>query len=482
MHGYKAIIGLEVHAQLLTQTKIFSSDSAAYGADPNTQVSVVSLGHPGTLPVLNRVCVDHALKVGLALGCEITRMNYFARKNYFYADLPKGYQISQDTTPICRNGRVHIRTAEGGSKIIRIHRIHMEEDSGKSIHDQDPFHTLIDLNRAGVGLIEIVSEADIANAEEAMAYLGEIRKIVRYLGICDGNMEEGSLRCDANISVMKRDATEWGTKVEVKNMNSISNVGRAINYEIERQITELEKGEVIRQQTRTWDAGRSITVSMRDKESAHDYRYFPEPDLPALSITDQMLEDIRLQLPKLPHELFAEFTQGLQLPEQDVVILTENRAFAEYFIALTDAGAAPKSAANWMLGSVRSWINAQALPIEAFPLSPLQLLELIQLVDGGKISNTIARDKLLPLLLETPDAGAENLARAHNLMMQEAGDELNEMIQDLLSKFPDKVAAFRAGKTGLSGFFIGQAMQLTAGKYDPKIINQKVMELLSQAS
>jgi aspartyl-tRNA(Asn)/glutamyl-tRNA(Gln) amidotransferase subunit B len=481
MQGYKAIIGLEVHAQLLTKSKIFSSDSAAYGADPNTQVSVVSLGHPGTLPVLNQVCVDHALKVGLALGCEITRLNYFARKNYFYADLPKGYQISQDTTPICRNGSVHIRTSDGSGKIIRIHRIHMEEDSGKSIHDQDPYHTLVDLNRAGVGLIEIVSEADLGNAEEAMAYLGEIRKIVRYLGICDGNMEEGSLRCDANISVMKTDAHVWGTKVEVKNMNSISNVGRAINYEIERQIAALEKGEIIRQQTRTWDAGRAITVSMRDKESAHDYRYFPEPDLPSLFITDSMLEGIRMQLPKLPHELYADFTGTLQLPEQDAVILTDNRAFAEYFITLTESGASPKAAANWMLGSVRSWLNAQALPIESYPISPAQLLELIQLVEGNAISNTIARDKLLPLLLENPEAGAENLAKAHNLLMEEAGDELITVIESVLAQFPDKVSAFRGGKTGLSGFFMGQVMQATGGKYDPKIINQKVIELLSQA-
>lgn len=480
MQDYKAVIGLEVHAQLLTKTKIFSSDSASYGGDPNHHVSVVSLGHPGTLPVLNQECVEFAVRMGLAVECDITRENYFARKNYFYADLPKGYQISQDKTPVCTNGKVKIRRQDGSEKIIRIHRIHMEEDSGKSIHDQDPFHTLIDLNRAGVGLIEIVSEADIESAEEAMAYLTEIRKIVRYIGICDGNMEEGSLRCDANISVMKKDADTWGTKVEVKNMNSISNVGRAINFEIERQIQALEKGEVIRQQTRTWDATKSATVSMRDKESAHDYRYFPEPDLPPLYVEEHMIQAIRNALPKLPEQLYTEFTQNMKLPGQDVVIITENRQFAEYFIALTDLGTHPKSAANWVLGSVRSWLNFNALSIDRFPLTPQALSELIHLVDSGKVSISVAKDKIFNLMLEHRGLSAAEIAEREGLMLQAADDKLPVLIQEIFAKFPAKVEEFKGGKTGLLGFFVGQVMQATGGKLDPKIINQKVNELLSE--
>lgn len=479
MSSYVAVIGLEIHAQLLTQSKVFSKDSAAYGGDPNHYVSPVSLGHPGTLPVVNETCVQHAVLTGLALGCQITRDNLFARKNYFYADLPKGYQISQDKTPVCTAGGIRIRTADSKEKWIRIHRIHMEEDSGKSIHDQDPFHTLVDLNRAGVGLIEIVSEADIASAEEAMAYLTEIRKVVRYIGICDGNMEEGSLRCDANISVMREGSSVWGTKVEVKNMNSISNVGRAINYEIARQIEALEKGETIRQQTRTWDAGKGITVSMRDKESAHDYRYFPEPDLPMLVITDEYISRVREKLPRLPHELFDDFTQTLKLPEQDAVVLTENRQFAEYFTRLIQTGASPKAAANWCIGTIRSWMNEQALPIEQYPLAPEQLSALITLVESGKVSISVAKEKLHGLLLENPKADPATLAEQEGLMLQAAGDELTTMIQDIFGRFPQKVQEYRGGKTGLLGFFVGQVMQASAGKYDPKIINQQVTQLLS---
>lgn len=479
MSEYKAVIGLEIHAQLLTNSKIYSKDSAAYGGEPNHFISPVSLGHPGTLPVVNETCVQHAVLTGLALGCQITRENLFARKNYFYADLPKGYQISQDKTPVCTAGGVRIRTIEGKEKWVRIHRIHMEEDSGKSIHDQDPFHTLVDLNRAGVGLIEIVSEADIENSEEAMAYLNEIRKVVRYIGICDGNMEEGSLRCDANISVMKKDATVWGTKVEVKNMNSISNVGRAINFEIARQIELIEKGEIIRQQTRTWDAGKGVTVSMRDKESAHDYRYFPEPDLPLLIITDDYIQAVKRKLPKLPHELYDEFTKEMKLPDQDVVILTENRQFAEYFTSLVAQNIPPKAAANWCLGSIRSWLNAQALSIEKFPLNPAALAGLIRLVEDGKVSITIAREKLLPLLLERPEMNAEKLAEREGLILEEAGDELTGIISEVMNKFPQKVQEYRGGKIGLLGFFVGQVMQASAGKYDPKVINQKVSQILA---
>lgn len=480
MSDYTAVIGLEVHAQLLTASKIFSSDSAAYGGDPNTHVSVVSLGHPGTLPVLNQTCVEHAIRMGLAVGSEIREVNYFARKNYFYADLPKGYQISQDNTPICNNGLVQIRKADGTLKNIRIHRIHLEEDSGKSIHDQDPFHTLIDLNRAGVGLIEIVSEADIADAEEAMAYLTEIRKLVRYLEICDGNMEEGSLRCDANISIMPKGSTVWGTKVEVKNMNSISNVGRAINYEIKRQAAALEAGEKITQQTRSWDAAKGITVSMRDKESAHDYRYFPEPDLPPLIVSESWKAEIQQSLPELPEALYQKYTQTLGLSAQDAIILTDQKHFALYFNRLINLGVNPKSAANWMLGSVRSWLNTQASVISDFPLSPETLFQLIQLVENNKISLTLAKEKLFPLLTENPERDPLELATDNQWLLQAANDNLEAELLSLIQQFPDKVTAYQQGKTGLLGFFVGQAMQKTGGNLDPKTLNQIITELLSK--
>jgi aspartyl-tRNA(Asn)/glutamyl-tRNA(Gln) amidotransferase subunit B len=320
---YEAVIGLEVHIQLLTRSKAYSSDSTAYGSLPNTNVSVISLGHPGTLPMTNKKVIEFAVRLGLATGSKIRERNEYARKNYFYADLPKGYQITQDKTPICTGGSVRIKNADGSFKQINLTRIHMEEDAGKSMHDIDPFDTLIDLNRAGVPLLEIVSEPELKSGEEAYNYVSEVRKLVRYLDICDGNMEEGSLRCDANISVMPKGSTQFGRKVEVKNMNSMRNVQRAIEYEIKRQIEAIEKGELIAQDTRSFDAVAGTTFSMRSKEAANDYRYFPEPDLQPVVVSEKAITDIKSAMPALPNDLFDKYTKELKLSAYDAAVLTE---------------------------------------------------------------------------------------------------------------------------------------------------------------
>ena len=331
---YEAVIGLEVHAQLLTTTKAYSSDENIYGAMPNTKTSVVTLGHPGTLPKANKKVIEYAVKLGLAVDAEIREKNEYARKNYFYADLPKGYQITQDKTPICNGGIIEIKDDDGRNKKIAITRIHMEEDAGKSIHDLDPFNTLVDLNRAGVPLLEIVSEPDIRSANEAYNYINQVRKLVRYLDICDGNMEEGSLRCDANISVRRKGEKEFGTKVEVKNMNSTRNIKRAIEFEIKRQINLIENGGKIKHETRSFNAANNSTISMRHKEEANDYRYFPEPDLQPIIVTQDYIEKVKATLPPLPKELYQKFTKELHLSDYDANILVDEKEIALYFNTL----------------------------------------------------------------------------------------------------------------------------------------------------
>lgn len=354
---YEVVVGLEVHAQMLTKTKAYSNDINEFGATPNTNISVISLGHPGTLPMMNKKTVEYAIKLGLACGCTIARDQYFARKNYFYPDLPKGYQITQDKTPICTGGAVIIKTEDGKEKSIGLTRIHMEEDAGKSIHDVDVYDTLVDLNRAGVPLVEIVSEPDIRSSQEAYDYLIEIRKLVRYLDICDGNMEEGSLRCDANVSVRLKDAKEFGTKVEVKNMNSIRNVQRAIEFEIIRQIEAIEKGEPLTQETRSFDALKGITISMRTKEAANDYRYFPEPDLQPLFVDQKQIDIIKGEMPALPRDLFIKYTKELGLSEYDAYMLTDTKSIALYFEELIKNTKNYKTAANWVMGDIKSYLN-----------------------------------------------------------------------------------------------------------------------------
>jgi aspartyl-tRNA(Asn)/glutamyl-tRNA(Gln) amidotransferase subunit B len=471
------VVGLEVHAQLNTLSKAYSTDPNAYGDHPNTNVSVLTLGHPGTLPVANRKVVEHAIRIGLATHCSIAPWMHYARKNYFYPDLPKGYQITQDHTPICTKGYVII-PVEGGEKRIGITRIHMEEDAGKSIHDVDPFNTLVDLNRAGVPLVEIVSEPDIRSGQEAYDYLVEIRRLVRYLDICDGNMEEGSLRCDANISLRPKGVEAFGTRCEVKNMNSFRNVMRAIEFEAQRQSEILDAGGVIHMETRTFDAGKGTTVGMRSKELAHDYRYFPEPDLQPITVSEASKEAIRRAMPPLPRELREKYTKELGLSDYDAGILTEDKATALYYEAVIALTPNFKGAANWVMGDVRSWMNERGLTMEQFPISAERLAGLVHLIDAGQVSHTIASQKLFPLMLEDLSATAEQLALKHDLVQSTNEDEIIAIVRQAMATYPEKVEAYRSGNKGLLGLFMGEVMKGTKGKADPKRANEVVRRTL----
>ena len=476
---YEAIIGLEVHAQLLTKTKAYSYDENVYGAIPNTKTSVVSLGHPGTLPKSNSKVIEYAVKLGIAVGSTIREKNEYARKNYFYADLPKGYQITQDKTPICNGGFIQIKNAEGKKKNINIIRIHMEEDAGKSIHDLDPFHTLIDLNRAGVPLVEIVSEPEIRTSDEAYQYINEVRKLVRYLDICDGNMEEGSLRCDANISVRLKGAKKFGTKVEVKNMNSSRNVKKAIEFEIQRQIKILEEGGYIDHETRSFNASNNTTTSMRHKEQANDYRYFPEPDLQPVIINKEYINSIKETLPPLPNELLVKFTKNFGLSEYDATILVDEKGIALYYNELCNFTKNYKAAANFINGSVKSYLNENAIDISKFSISAERLANLITLIDDKKISNTIATSKIFPEMLKSDDS-AEKIATENNWIQESNHEKLNKYIQQAIAKYPEKVTEYQSGKKGIIGLFMGEVMKMSKGQADPKLTNQLLKNQLEK--
>jgi aspartyl-tRNA(Asn)/glutamyl-tRNA(Gln) amidotransferase subunit B len=478
---YEAVIGLECHVQLLTKTKMYSSDAAEYGALPNTNVSVITLGHPGTLPKVNKRAVEFAVRLGLAVKANIREENQFARKNYFYADLPKGYQITQDKTPICNGGFVSFKLKDGQEKKINLTRIHMEEDAGKSLHDIDPFETLIDLNRAGTPLLEIVTEPDFRTGEEAYAYLNEVRKLVRYMDICDGNMEEGSLRCDANISVRLKGAKEFGKKVEVKNMNSFRNVQRAIDFEIKRQIDLIEDGQTIAVETRSFDAVKGTTFSMRSKESANDYRYFPEPDLQPVMVTQEYINEVKSKLPPLPNDLHNRYVNDLKLSDYDASVLTETKEIALYFNELINHTKNYKSAANWVMVNVKSFLNENALHIEQFPLTPQSLAEIISLIDDGKVSHATASQKLFPALIATPRVSAEVLASELDILQNSNSNEIQSLVEQAVNKYPEKIAEYKNGKVGLLGLFVGEVMKLSKGKADPKIVNQLVKEQLEKS-
>lgn len=478
--GWQLVVGLEIHAQLSSRSKIFSPDPVEFGGDPNTFVSVISLGHPGALPSLNQRCVEMAMLMGMATECQIRRDSIFARKNYFYPDLSKGYQISQHDTPICHGGRLPVRLPDGTEKVIGITRIHLEEDAGKNLHDQDVYDSLVDFNRCGTGLIEIVSEPDMRAPEEAGAYIQEIRKIVRYLNICDGNMEEGSLRVDANISVMPVGTTTFGTRCEIKNMNSISNVQRAIIYEANRQIELLEAGEDIIQQTRTWDSVNGKTVLLRVKENADDYRYFPEPDLQPLRLTEAQLAKVKEKLPALPRQRYQRYVSEFGLPDFDATMLTEQREFAEYFEDSLAHTTDPRGISKWMNGPVKTYLNEQAVEITKFPLSPQAIAQVVELVNANKVSFTIAKEQLFPLMLAQPGTAAATLAQQHNLLLDTSDDDINTEIERLLDANPDKVATYLGGKTGLLGFFVGQIMKAFQGKADPKTINELTTQALEK--
>ena len=475
---YEAVIGLEVHAQMLTKSKAYSNDVNEFGAHPNNNISAITLGHPGTLPKMNKKTIEYAIKLGLALGCDIARDQYFARKNYFYPDLPKGYQITQDKTPICTGGFVHIKLEEGTEKTIGITRIHMEEDAGKSIHDVDIYDTLVDLNRAGVPLLEIVSEPDLRSSQEAYYYLTEIRKLVRYLDICDGNMEEGSMRCDANISVRLVGAPEFGTKVEVKNMNSIRNVQRAIEFEIIRQIEELENGGTLSQETRSFDALKGITISMRSKEAANDYRYFPEPDLLPLVIDEGQINAIHAEMPALPRELFLKYTKEYGLSEYDAYILTDTKSIANYYETLLLHTKNYKSAANWLMGDVKSYLNQYGVEIDAFPIPADRMAELIALIDAGKVSTSIASQKIFPEMLLNLSDSPLQIAETLNLIQDSSEDGISTFIQEVIASNPSEIERYKNGEKQLMGFLMGQLMKVSKGKADPKVANELLRKSL----
>ena len=475
---FEAVIGLEIHIQLSTASKAFSADSTAYGAMPNTQISPVSLGHPGTLPKHNRKAVELAMKMGLALHCDITRENRYSRKNYFYADLPKGYQITQFDTPLCKGGYVNIKPKNGEPGRVRLIRIHMEEDTGKSMHDQDLNDSLIDYNRAGTPLIEVVTEPDIRTGDQAYAFVTEIRRLVRYLDICDGNMEEGSLRCDANISIRPMGSTDFGTKVEVKNMNSISNVKRAIDYEIDRQTKLIQNGEKVEGETRGFNAVTGSTFSMRKKELVNDYRYFPEPDLPPLLLTDKDIEAVRHLMPELPEVLFQRFTEVYSLSEYDAGVLTDDKYTALYFENLVKYTNNFKAAANWLTVVVRGYLNENAIQLEDFPLQPEKIAEIIGLIEQGVISHSSAAQQLFPEMVKNPVASPGELIRSLNLAQDAGEDLISGYADEVLAKYHDKVQEYKNGKTGLLGMFVGEVMKMSKGKADPRKTNDLIRKKL----
>lgn len=467
---YEAVIGLEIHAQLATNSKLFCGDATRFGAAPNTHISPITMGHPGTLPKTNKKAVEYAIKMGIACESTIEQNNYFARKNYFYPDLPKGYQISQHTTPICVGGRVAIHL-NGQTSYVQLNRIHLEEDAGKSIHDISPTDTCIDLNRAGTPLIEMVTEPCLHSAEEAFQYVTEVRKLVRWLGICDGNMEEGSLRCDANISVRLKGVTTLGTKVEVKNLNSIRNIKKAIEFEIERLIGLVESGETIIQQTRSFDANNDSTFAIRDKEDANDYRYFPDPDLAPFHITEEYIHTIKATLPALPEQLKLAWKSSLGLSDYDVDQITENKEEADFFANWIQTTTHYKAAVNWILGPIREYLHETGLTYTELHTSMTQLNDLLNLVGSNQLSFANATGKVFRGIVGT-NIQALQFAQDHQLIQNNSTDTINQWVEQVLNAHPEKVAAYKKGKKGLMGVFVGEVKKISKGQADPKITTQ----------
>jgi len=482
---WEAVIGLETHVQLGTASKIFTAASTSFGDQPNSHIDPVVLGLPGTLPVLNEMVLEYAVKASLALNLQVAEHSKFDRKQYFYPDLPKNYQISQYDEPIAENGWIEVEVAEKGKdtylKTIGIERLHMEEDAGKLVHAGSDrlagsSHSLVDYNRAGVALAEIVSKPDLRTGREAAEYASEIRRIMRYLGVSDGNMQEGSLRCDVNISVRRGPEAPFGTKVEIKNMNSFSAIQKAIDFEIARQIKAYEAGEPVVQETRLWDEGKQLTRSMRSKEGASDYRYFPDPDLGPIEVSVERREAWRAELPELPAAKRHRYAEQLGLSIYDARVLTDERAMAEYFEAAVAAGGDPKAVANWVTGEIAAHVNANRLSIADLPLRPADLAELVNLIEDGTISGKIAKE-ILPELLEQ-GGSAKAIVEAKGLGMISDPAAITAVVEALLAAHPAEVEAFRGGKTKLQGFFVGQLMKQTGGRADPKLANRILIEKL----
>ncbi|MAT60023.1 MAG: Asp-tRNA(Asn)/Glu-tRNA(Gln) amidotransferase GatCAB subunit B [Ignavibacteriae bacterium] len=473
---FESVIGLEVHAQLLTSTKIFCGCSTKFGNPPNSNVCPICLGHPGTLPVLNKKVVEFAVMLGLATNCSINERSIIARKNYFYPDLPKGYQISQFEEPICENGFIEIELEDKSKKKIRIKRIHMEEDAGKLIHDQGD-DTLVDLNRCGTPLLEIVTEPDISNAKEAYSYLSSLKQILTYLEICDGNMEEGSLRCDANISIRPKGTIELGTRTEVKNMNSFRNVERAIDFEIERQIELVEEGGEVIQQTLLWNADLNEAFPMRGKEESHDYRYFPDPDLVPVVVDEIWKSELEKRLPELPQKRKVRFVTEYGIPEYDSEVLTSEKEIADYFEETVKTTKNYKSASNWIMVDVLKVIKDEKISITDFKLSPENLGKLINLINSNIISGKIAKEVFPEILKSNVDP--EIIVKEKGLIQISDTSEIEKAIDEIISQNEKQVEEYKSGKDKVFGFFVGQVMRATKGKANPQIVNDLLKQKLS---
>ena len=472
---YEAVIGLEIHAQLLTKSKMFCGCSTKFGSEPNTQTCPVCIGMPGVLPVANRKAIEYVIKTGLAVNCEIAPYSKFARKNYFYPDLPKGYQISQYELPLCEHGSVEI-TVDGRTRKIGLTRIHLEEDAGKNIHSGAGNYSSVDLNRAGTPLMEIVSEPDIRTPQEAAEFVKKLRTIVRYIGVCDGNMEQGSLRCDANVSVRPVGQKEFGTKTEIKNMNSFRFIEKALEFEIKRQVKLLNEGGRIVQETRLWDSGRGITESMRSKEEAHDYRYFPDPDLVPVEVDSGWIEKTRGQLVELPDSRRNRFIAQYGLPEQDADLLTSERAMAEWFEDSVKLGGEPKAVSNWTMGELMRLLNEENKSFDECRLKPLQLAEMLAMIDKGTISGKIAKTVFEEMFKTGKDA--ETIVKEKGLVQVSDESEIEKVVDDILQKNQKEAERFRAGEEKLLGFFAGQVMKATKGKANPKMVNELLRKKL----
>ncbi len=473
---YEAVIGLEVHSQLLTQSKMFCSCANSYGGGINTQICPVCTGQPGALPVINQMAVELGIRAALAMGCEIHAESIFARKNYFYPDLPKGYQISQYEKPYCTNGKIEVPLKTGETKWVGITRIHFEEDAGKSIHAGHG--TQVNLNRAGVPLIEIVSEPDMRSSHEAGQYLRSVHSIVRFADVCDGNMDQGNFRCDANISVRRRGETKFGTKVELKNINSFRFVEKAIDYEIERQIDCIERGETIIQETRSWNSAKGVTESMRAKEQAHDYRYFPEPDLPALLIPQSWIDKVASEMPELPAAKRGRFKEQYQLNAYDAGVLTASKELAQYFEDTVAQSGSPKATANFVMNELLGRLNAEGRGIENSPVSVTHLAKLIQSIESGKISGKIAKAVFEEMFSTSRDP--EAIIKEKGLVQISDPGALETTIRRIVGANPGQVADYKAGKTKLLGFFVGQAMKETKGQANPAVLNELVKKILDE--
>ena len=476
---YEVVIGLEVHVQLLTNSKLFCGDSTSFGNPPNTNISAISLAHPGTLPVMNGKAVELAIKLGLAFNCDISRNNYFERKNYFYPDLPKGYQVTQQATPICKQGKVKI-SIDGKEREIQLNRIHLEEDAGKSIHDADPDNTCIDLNRAGVALLEIVSEPDIFSAEEAGEYLTEIRKTIRHLDVCDGNMEEGSMRCDANISLRLKGESRLGTRVEVKNLNSIKNVKRAIGYEVGRLTEILQAGGKVTQQTRSFDATTGTTFALRSKEEANDYRYFPEPDLSPFFVTDDILAQIQREMPEMPSAIEERLVTEYDLNQESIKVICADKSMTDYFLQTVTHTGHYKAVSNWIIGPVKNFLNENNLDITRFPIKAESLAQLADIVEEGKVSFGSATTKIFPELIKFPADNPLSIAEKLNILQLDDRDALNKWIDETLAEMPDKVDQYKNGKKNLIGLFAGSVRRKSNGKADMATVNKLLIHKLNQ--